>query len=250
VVTAIYRYPVKGLTAEPLEQVAVQAGATLPGDRAWAIEAGSGKFDPKAPRHLPKANFLMLMRDERLAMLDCRFDDEHGTLTIAGEGRPAVSGQMNTPEGRRSIEAFFAAYLGGSLRGVPRVVSAPGHSFSDVAAKCIHIVNLASVREAEAAAGRRLDPLRFRPNVVLDGLEPWSEFALVDRGFSIGGVRLRGLSRTTRCAAIEVDPETGTRDRALRPLLERAFGHDSFGIYAEITSAGTLARGAILSVAS
>ena len=33
-----------------------------------------------------------------------------------------------------------------SLRGPPRIVSAPGHSFSDVAEKRVHIVNLATVR--------------------------------------------------------------------------------------------------------
>jgi uncharacterized protein YcbX len=64
---SLYRYPVKGLTPEPLERAILVAGETLPCDRAWAIENGPGRFDPSQPRHLPKINFLMLMRDERLA---------------------------------------------------------------------------------------------------------------------------------------------------------------------------------------
>ena len=66
---ALYRYPVKGLTPEQLENVQLTPGETLPFDRAYAIENGPGRFDPDAPRHLPKINFLMLMRDERLATL-------------------------------------------------------------------------------------------------------------------------------------------------------------------------------------
>ena len=68
-VSSLYRYPVKGLTPEPLQSVTLGPGETLPYDRAWAIENGPGRFDPEQPRHLPKINFLMLMRDERLATL-------------------------------------------------------------------------------------------------------------------------------------------------------------------------------------
>ena len=79
---SLYRYPVKGLTPEPLPSVRLQTGETLPFDRAWAIENGHGRFDPTAPRHLPKINFLMLMRDERLATLRTSFDEASQTLTI------------------------------------------------------------------------------------------------------------------------------------------------------------------------
>ena len=36
-VHAIYRYPVKGLSPEPLEQVLVAPGETLPADRLYAV---------------------------------------------------------------------------------------------------------------------------------------------------------------------------------------------------------------------
>jgi uncharacterized protein YcbX len=62
-----------------------------------------------------------------------------------------------------------------SLRGPP-LVSAPGHSFSDLAAKCLHFVNLASVRELERAVGRPVDPLRFRANVYVDKVPAWDEY--------------------------------------------------------------------------
>ena len=39
-VEQLYRYPVKGLTAEALEEVEVEPGQTLPWDRAFALAQG------------------------------------------------------------------------------------------------------------------------------------------------------------------------------------------------------------------
>ena len=47
-VSALYRYPVKGLSPEPLARASLIAGDALPFDRAYAIENGSGRFDPAA----------------------------------------------------------------------------------------------------------------------------------------------------------------------------------------------------------
>jgi uncharacterized protein YcbX len=242
-VSAIYRYPVKGLTPEQLRATELKAGETLPFDRAYAIENGPGRFDPDAPRHLPKITFLMLMRDERLATLRSSFDDATRTLTIARGGKPVVKGALDTPLGRQLIEQFMAAYMKAELRGAPKVVFAPGHSFSDVAARCVHIVNLASVRELERATGRKVDPLRFRANVYIDGLVPWAELDWVNKEIGIGSARLAVFARTTRCAATNVDPETGARDTAIPAALLRTWGHQDFGVYAKVTAGGAIASG-------
>ena len=65
----LYRYPVKGLTPEPLQSVVLTPGETLPFYCAYAIENGPGRFDPQAPRHLPKITFLMLLRHDHLVTL-------------------------------------------------------------------------------------------------------------------------------------------------------------------------------------
>jgi uncharacterized protein YcbX len=243
-VSAIYRYPVKGLTPERLGRVELVPGETLPFDRMYAIENGPGRFDPEAPRHLPKISFLMLMRDERLATLRGSFDDATRSLTISRGGKPVVRGGLDTALGRQLIEQFMAAYMKEELRGAPKIVQAPGHSFSDMAAKCVHIVNLASVRELERALGRKVDPLRFRANVYLDGPPPWAELGWLEREIGIGSARLAVFARTQRCAATNVDPETGARDMAIPAALLRTWGHQDFGVYAKVTTGGAIAAGA------
>jgi uncharacterized protein len=242
-IASIYRYPVKGLTPEPLQSVELSPGQTLPFDRAYAIENGPGRFDPLAPRHLPKITFLMLMRDERLATLRAKFDDTTQTLTILRDGKQVARGQLTTPLGRQLIEQFIAAYMKAELRGAPRVVFAEGHSFSDVAAKCVHIVNLASVKDIGRTLGRPVDPLRFRANLYLEGVEPWSEFSWLDKEIAVGPTRLRVFARTQRCDATNVDPATGSRDMAIPAHLLRTWGHQDVGIYAKVLEGGNIAIG-------
>ena len=244
---ALYRYPIKGMSPEALDRVTLLPGQTVPLDRAWAIENGPGRFDPAAPRHLPKINFLMLMRDERLATLKSKFDDATQTLTIHRDGKQVARGQLTTPLGRQLIEQFLAAYMKAELRGPPKIVHAEGHSFSDVSAKCVHIVNLASVRELERTIGRPVDPLRFRANLYLKGIEPWREFKWLGSEIEAGPVKLAVFARTQRCEATNVDPATGTRDMAIPAHLMRSWSHQDFGIYAKVVTGGELAVGAPVS---
>jgi uncharacterized protein len=242
-IVSLYRYPVKGLSPEPLEKVSLRPGETVPFDRAYAIENGGGRFDPNAPKYLPKINFLMLMRDERLATLQTKFDDATETLTVMRDGKQVARGQLSTPLGRQLIEQFFGAYMKVELRGAPKVVHAQGHSFSDVSAKCLHIVNLASLRELERTVGRPVDPLRFRANVYVDDVEPWAEFGWEGKEIEAGPVRLRIFARTQRCEATNVDPGTGARDMAIPAHIQRAWGHQDFGIYGKVVAGGDIAVG-------
>jgi uncharacterized protein YcbX len=248
-VAAIYRYPVKGLSADALERTHVALGGAIPYDRAWAIENGSGRFDPASPAHQAKIHFLMLMRDERLAKLDCRFEEATETLTVYRGGKPVVRGQLSSPTGRLVIEQFMAAFMRGNLRGAPKIVSAPGISFSDARTKCLHIIGRASVRDLERVVGRPIDPIRFRPNIVIEGAAPWTELSWVGREIRLGsGVRLLVKERTSRCAATNVDPATGARDMDIPAVLGRKWGHTDLGVYATVVSEGPVALGDTVSI--
>ena len=119
-VAALYRYPVKGLSAEALPHATLSPGKTVPGDRSYAIENGPTGFDPTAPQYFPKIRFLMLMRDERLAALHSRYDDASRILTIRANGEEAVRADLGTAEGRAAIERFFAANFTQELKGSPK----------------------------------------------------------------------------------------------------------------------------------
>jgi uncharacterized protein len=242
-IASLYRYPVKGLSPEPLPRVALGVGQTLPADRRYAIENGPSGFDPAAPAWKPKSHFLMLMRDERLAGLRSHFEDSTNLLTVSENGRVVARGDLETAEGRAAIEAFFAKNFTHELKGPPKVISGGGHSFSDVARKVVSIINLGSLAAIEDIVGRPVHPLRFRANLYVSGWPAWHEFELLGQTLAIGEARLKVVKRITRCAAINVDPESAARDLDIRPAMIRRLGHTECGIYAEVIAGGTIGVG-------
>ena len=242
-IASLFRYPVKGLTPEPLPRVALGVGETLPADRRYAIENGPSGFDPADPKWMSKAYFLMLMRDEWLAALRTHFDDASNVLTISQNGAIAAQGDLETVEGRAAIERFFTNSYAGAIKGPPKVLSGNGHSFSDVARKVVSIINLASLAAIENMVGVPVDPLRFRANLYVSGWPPWHEFELLDRTIAIGDARLRVVKRIVRCAAVNVDPQTAARDLNIPQELMRRIGHADCGVYAEVIAGGAIGVG-------
>jgi uncharacterized protein len=244
-ITALYRYPVKGLSPEPLDRAELRVGAHFPGDRLFAIENGPSGFDPAAAEHLPKTRFLMLMKQERLAKLQTRYDDASRILTVSQGGHAVVAGNTATSEGRAALEAFFAAYCAEELRGPPKLLSGPpGFRFMDSRSGFLSIIDTASIAAIAAAAGReKLDPLRFRANIYVEGLGAWGEFGLVGQHMRLGGAVVEITKRIDRCAATDVDPSLGIRDLRMLELMERNFGHHDCGVYARVLEDGEIRSG-------
>ncbi len=249
-VTAIYRYPVKGLSAERMDRVTLIPGECLPHDRRFAIALGSTLFDPQRPEWLSKIHFIMLMRDEKLAQLQTRFDAESGVLTIAENNRVLLRERMTETGGCRLVAEFFADFLGDAVNGPLRVVEAPGHAFADARRKpnattdkYVSLINRASIAALEAAMGVPVDPIRFRANVYFDGASAWSELDWIGSEITLGAARLRVISPITRCAATQVNPVTAKRDLDIVAALGRAFGHINMGVYAEVVAGGEVAIG-------
>lgn len=240
----ILRYPVKGLSAQSVDTVRLEADLGIPHDRRFALAHPSARFEPSEPKWLPKTNFLMLMRDERLAALETGFDDVTGFLTVSRNGRQVARGDITTVVGRAVIEDFFAAYMKRETTGKPRLLESPsGHMFSDHKNRVLSLINLASLKDLERVTGTPLDPVRFRPNLIVDGAGPWTEFEWLDREIAIGDARLEVTARIDRCAATNVDPATAERDMNIPKALQRGFGHVDMGIYAKVTTAGEIAIG-------
>ena len=54
------------------------------------------------------------------------------------------------------------------------------------------------------------------------------------------------VKRIVRCAATEVDPDTGIRDLAMPRTLMKTYGHADCGVYAEVIEAGEIAVGDVI----
>lgn len=244
----LYRYPVKGLSGESMDEVVLKAGFGFPRDRAYAVTDGSLQFDPTAPKPAPKTQFLMLAKHESLARLASRFMEALDQLEIR-DGKDVRTFSLDDPAERGALARYLGGVVNVPLPGEPEVVHAPGHQFTDVSVhsvalmRSISLINLTTVGDLSAHLALPLDPLRFRANLYFEGPAAWSELDWVGRRLRIGEVVLHVVRRTKRCAATNVDPVRAVRDANLPIAIRDYQGHGDLGIYAEVAAGGRIAAG-------
>jgi GntR family transcriptional regulator / MocR family aminotransferase len=238
----IYRYPIKGLSAQPLLRVELQAKKPFPHDRIFALVRPGAPFDTSDPKWGKKGLFVMLMLEEALARVRTTLNVETMQLTITQDNHQLIVADLGDEEARARVEEIFWQLVP-ALRSAPTLVRSRDGHFMDKPDNVISLINLATVRSLEAQWGIRIDPLRFRANLYIDGARPWEEFDWVGSDIRIGEGLFRVDRRNGRCGATNVNPETGRRDLDLPGSLRAAFGHKELGVYLVAREGGCVSVG-------
>jgi uncharacterized protein YcbX len=248
-VAAIWRYPIKAMLGELLEDVEIGPRG-CEGDRRWiVVDAASGerianKRGPTDPR----------LRACRAELLDA--GDQQSPLRVTLPDGSSLEGA--------EIEAALSELLERRVRLERSDTPADGRfvttgAFHDLAP--IHLITTGTLAHLRAVAPESdWDIRRFRPNLVLDDgpdREPFAEDALLGgRLQARSGLELTVGVPTPRCVVPTRAQDGLPADPAiLRTLVERhridlgPFGRQGCaGAYAEVASAGRLRTGERLEV--
>lgn len=249
--SSLHHYPIKGLSGASLDGVSLVPGQGFPLDRSFGFARPGSGFDPANPAPLPKTKFVVLARDPRLALVSSQYDAEAGTLLLNTPERRGVF-DITSEAGCDEAAAFVAAHLGLKADEVPTLYSASPHRFTDVSVvspqmmNAVSLINLDSVAAFGDEIGAKVDPARFRGNITFSGAASHSELDWVGRTLEIGDVRLKVVKRTKRCAATQVNLQTGMCDLDVPALLHAQLGHMDMGIYAEVVHGGQIAPGDVM----
>lgn len=241
--SSIARYPVKGLTADYLDHIYVEKNRWLPLDRAWAIENGGGTFDQQNPVHMKKKYFLMLAGQSALAGLECQFIEDGHRLNVTRPGDAPLVVSLDEPNTHGDLFEHLETLLGDHIRGPLRIVRAPDQAMTDIPEAQLSLINSASVHDLAGRTGLDVGPDRFRGNLVVDGLDAWSEFDWVGRDIRIGAVQARVESRIGRCAATSVNLKSAAPDTDMPARLFEHYGHTHCGVYITILNAARINTG-------
>ena len=221
-VAAVLRYPVKSMAGEPLDRAEL-GWQGLRGDRRWAFtRAGAdGSGFP----------WLTLRENPAMATYAPVISD-----SARPDGSPVA---VTTPEGEvlDVRDPRLAARLGHGARAFKN----DRGTFDSMA---VSVVTAQSIASLGCLVGHELNPVRFRPNLVVDAPEggPYPEDAWTGAVLAVGTARLRVDRPDTRCAVVDVDPSTGTcGTKVLRaiPRDRRA----RLGVYGTTVAPGTIAVG-------
>ena len=170
-IAALWRYPVKSMAAEALEEVEVSWHG-LAGDRRWAFIRDG----------IPRSGFPWMTIRERSDMGRYR-------PSFLDPARPDASRTVvRTPGGAALdvVDPTLAAELGDGVR----VIKQDRGVFDTMPLSLVSTQTLAALGEL---AGRELDAQRFRPNLLIEASDgaPYQEEAWVGAVLRIGGMRMR-----------------------------------------------------------
>ena len=254
VIESLYHYPIKGFSAQAVDEAQLRPDAGFPGDRQWGFAKPGDQVDPMIPTSTRKNRFYQLLQHERLAELRSDYDGDSQRLTLTHRGQMLVSEVLTSAAAAARVTAVLGQFLDLPPDEQPQLAYAGQHQFTDSAASTlelhgawrknsISLVGLSSAADLAARSGRPVDPLRFRGNLYFSGFPAFAELDWLGREITLGSARLKIFERTARCKATEVDPQTGLRDLPTVKLLKQLYDHTDMGVYGAVITAGKIKPG-------
>jgi uncharacterized protein YcbX len=212
-ISALFLYPVKSARGLPVEAAEVGDRGFV-GDRRFMLVDEHGNM--LTQRGLP-----------RLALLHVSPQGERLRLTAPGVSlevpmRPTAGSSQQVTVWRDTVGAWslgpqpeLSAFLGVDCelvympdetdRGVDTEWAPPGFRVSFADGYPYLLTTTASLAEL-GRRGAPVEMIRFRPNLVVDGTEPFAEDGW--KALRIGGVRFLVVKPCARCSIPTVNPET------------------------------------------
>lgn len=234
IIEQIWRYPVKSMRGEALEQA--QVGFTgIVGDRVWAFVAAAPK-QADFPWHTAR-------EQPELLLYTPRFRDP---IAVEAPYPDAAAFQVDvtSPEGDQSdlqAPALLAELLERSGKTFKLRFSEKGAPD----ARPLALLSHATLQALAAETGRELTLERFRPNFYVrwDDPRPFYEDELVGRRLGIGDrLEIEIVKKDPRCVIITLDPTTAEAHPDVLKNVARRHGGCT-GVYAAVLREGKLARG-------
>lgn len=236
---ALWRHPIKGHGREALTRVTLTEGQTMPWDRRWAVAHEMARTD--GSEWAPSAEFSRGSKVASLMAIDAVSDEARGTVTLT---HPQLSELTFDPDAEaQAFLDWVRPIMPENRAQSARIVRVDGRGMTDTDYPSLSLINLASNDLMTDTMGQEISPLRWRCNIHVDGFAPWAEFDWVGKSIRIGEVELAVREPILRCLATTASPVTGERDADTLGTLNKSFGHQDFGIYAEVTRGGEIAIG-------
>ena len=249
-VSDIFRYPVKGLGGQRLDGARVCPGAGLAFDRRFILaivdDHSSMYEDERAWR--PWQYCITLKKHDIIARLQSAVHKTPGGFALTITADDGISGASGISESAPIDDDGNGDFDGinrwlRDLLDDPRINVQPCRRPAwDERDMPVSIVNADTVAEFAARCGGDMTTARFRANIIVSQMPPWSEHET--KRITIGDTRFCVLADIPRCAATQVNPQTAQRDAKVPLLLHKHYGHNHLGVYADPQSAADIQTGA------
>ncbi len=227
--SGLYRYPLKSARGEALQAARLDA-LGIEGDRRWMlVDAESGRF--LTQRLLPQMTALsaiwqgtdaLLLSAPGMPELRVELPGQAAALRDVSIWRDS----LQVPDAGAAAADWLSRWLGRACRLV-QVPEARARQIDTDYAQIgervgfadgfpLLLIGQASLDDLSRRVGRPLQMLRFRPNLVVQGAEPYAEDGW--QRIRIGEVEFRLVKPCSRCVMTTLDPHSGERSADGEPL--------------------------------
>jgi uncharacterized protein YcbX len=249
-VAEIWRHPIKSHGRERIDTVTLTPGQALPWDRRWAVAHERSCFDTDSPRWQPCQEFSRGSKSPRLQAIKAVVDPAYRNMTLSHPDRQDITIDPDDDGDAGRFIQWVMPISNGNRMLPARLIRAPGTAMTDTDFPSISLINLATHREIETQLGQKISPLRWRGNILIDGLNAWAEMDWIGKRVRLGETELEIVEPIVRCMATTANPETGARDTDTLKALKDGWGHQNCGVYAKVITGGDLIEGAKIEVIS
>ncbi|MFT5143281.1 MAG: hypothetical protein ACI80V_000596 [Rhodothermales bacterium] len=224
-VSALWQFPIKSCAGVPLEQAEVGPRG-FGGDRRWMLVN-------------PEGGHVTQREIGALAKVKCSATK---TGISFAEGPDVLFASVVTPvrvtiwgdtvdalEAPKEVSAWLSGRLGAPLRLVymsPECVRPVSPEFSDPGDEVsfadgfpILVISEASLASLNRHLETDIPMLRFRPNVVVQGCDPFAEDTW--RRIRVGSIEFDVAKPCARCVVVDTDPQTGIRKKGVLSTLSK-----------------------------
>lgn len=235
-VAEIWRHPIKAHGREGLLQVNLSVGEGLPYDRVWAVAHDAAAL-PETLSWAPCNQFSRAAKAPLLMAISATYDHRSNTVTLTHPSQPGIT--IN-PDLERDNARFieWVKPLCPPNRAQPSKLVKGDRALTDTDFASVSLINLASHAAVADHLDQKISPLRWRGNLILNGMNAWEERSWIGKRVRIGDAELEIRENITRCLATTASTRTGERDADTLATLKNGWGHQEFGVYGYVTRPG------------
>ncbi|AWV97607.1 MOSC domain-containing protein [Arcticibacterium luteifluviistationis] len=222
-VSSLYIYPIKSLSGIELKESNVSnRGLAL--DRRWVLVDEQNYHVTQ--REMPEMVHLKVaLNDSSLKVSDSRNGESITFSTKNTEGDNELvkvwDDEFYAAEVSKKVSLWFSETLkkqvrlmfqpDSSSRLIDERYAHDGEIVSNADGYPILIISEESLADLNARLTEPVEMLRFRPNIVLSGLEPFGEDSLGE--IKIGDAEITGVKNCSRCIMVTNKPDGSARDK-------------------------------------
>tara|TARA_A100001011_G_scaffold360760_1_gene408304 strand:+ start:219 stop:911 length:693 start_codon:yes stop_codon:yes gene_type:complete len=213
---------------------------TLTGDRNWALTYENSRFDSNNPTWHPSQVFLRCSVAPLFAAVDIKTNSLDNTITFSHPMLKSIRLNLEYSADREKFVEWVLPICPKKAPKPSKLCSVPDRGMTDTDYPSISLNSLSSLTDLSKRTGLELSQKRFRGNIWIKNLKPWTELELIGKEVFIGDAILKVVEPIVRCNTTKTNEVTGVRDVDTLSVLQKNFGHKYFGVYCKVVSGANI----------